>query len=105
MRVRMVVSIIAVAAGILMIVSSGSAGSAAAGGTVLFGAEQEPGILNTAIIGGNLFWGGEVVSPVFPTTFRIYPNFSIRPELVSNVTLTKRPFSLTYHIKKNAVWY
>src|SRR5690348_8676658 len=90
----------------LAVVTTGSASqqSAKAGGTVIFGADQEPGILNTDIIGGNLFWGAEAVSPVFPTTYRIYPDFSIRPELAS-ATVQSNPFRLTYHIKKNAVWY
>src|SRR5436305_12678222 len=69
----------------LAIVTTGSASqqSAQAGGTVIFGADQEPGILNGDIIGGNLFWGSMVISPVFPTTYRVYPDFSFRPELAS----------------------
>ena len=91
----------------LVVVGAGSASqqSAKASGTVIFGADQEPGILNTDIIGGNLFWGAEVVSPVFPTTMRIYPDFSFRPELVSRIKVQQNPFRLTYYIKKNAVWY
>jgi peptide/nickel transport system substrate-binding protein len=90
----------------LIVAAAGSASSqsAKAGGTVVFGAEQEPGILNTDIIGGNLFWGTEVVSPVFPTAYRVYPDYSFRPEVVSGVTVARNPFRLTYHIKKNARW-
>src|SRR5207237_6029612 len=90
----------------LAIVTTGSASqqSAKAGGTVIFGADQEPGILNTDIIGGNLFWGAEVVSPVFPTAYRIYPDFSIRPELAS-AAVQANPFRLPYHINKKPVWY
>ena len=90
----------------LTVVGVGSAShrAAAAGGTVVFGAEQEPGILNTDIIGGNLFWGAEVVSPVFPTTYRIYPDYSFRPEL-AKATVQTNPFRLTYHINRKAVWY
>ena len=91
----------------LTVVGVGSAGqrAATASGTVVFGAEQEPGILNTDIIGGNLFWGSEVISPVFPTTYRIYPDYSFRPELISKVQVQSNPFRLTYHIRKNATWY
>ncbi|TMK33319.1 MAG: hypothetical protein E6G64_04620, partial [Actinobacteria bacterium] len=91
----------------LAIVTTGSASqqSAQAGGTVVFGAEQEPGILNGDIIGGNLFWGSMVISPVFPSAYRVYPDFSFRPDLVSNVKVQTNPFRLTYYIKKNAVWY
>jgi peptide/nickel transport system substrate-binding protein len=104
MRARLVVSTIAAAAAILVIVGSGSARPAAVGGTVIFGADQEPGILNGDIIGGNLFWGSMVISPVFPTTYRVYPDFSFRPELAT-ATVQQNPFRLTYHINKKAVWY
>jgi peptide/nickel transport system substrate-binding protein len=91
----------------LAIVTTGSASqqSAKASGTVIFGAEQEPGILNADIIGGNLFWGAMAISPVFPTTYRVYPDFSFRPELVTSVKVQTNPFRLTYHIKKAATWY
>jgi len=90
----------------LAIVTTGSASqqSAKASGTVIFGADQEPGILNGDIIGGNLFWGAEVISPVFPTSYRVYPDFSFRPEL-AKATVQTNPFRLTYHINKKAVWY
>jgi peptide/nickel transport system substrate-binding protein len=83
---------------------SASQNSAQAKGTVVFGADQEPGILNTNIIGGDLFWGAQAVSPVFATTFRVHPDFSFRPEVISKATITKNPFSITYYIKKNAKW-
>jgi peptide/nickel transport system substrate-binding protein len=83
---------------------SASQNSAQSKGTVIFGADQEPGILNTNIIGGDLFWGGQAVSPVFATTFRVHPDFSFRPEVISKATITKSPFSVTYFIKKNAKW-
>src|SRR5438128_2028890 len=91
----------------LAIVTTGSASqqSANAGGTVVFGAEQEPGILNGDIIGGNLFWGSMVISPVFPSAYRVFPDFSFRPDLVTTVKVQTNPFRLTYFIKKNAVWY
>src|SRR5436190_19542716 len=90
----------------LTVVGVGSAGqrAATASGTVIFGADQEPGILNTDIIGGNLFWGAEAVSPVFPSTYRVYPDFSFRPEL-AKATVQTNPFRLTYRINKKAVWY
>src|SRR5262249_36342431 len=92
----------------LAILTAGSASQAAseAGGTVVFGLDgTEPGLLNTEIIGGNLFTTAEIVSPVFPTTYRVYPDFSFHPQLVSRVKVQSRPFRLTYYIKKNATWY
>jgi peptide/nickel transport system substrate-binding protein len=90
----------------LAVVTSGSASpsSKAASGTVVFGADQEPGILNTNIIGGDVFWGGQVVSPVLATTYRVFPDFTFRPELISKATVTRKPFSVTYYIKKSAKW-
>src|SRR5947208_16086599 len=85
----------------LAIVTTGSASqqSAKASGTVIFGADQEPGILNGDIIGGNLFWGAEVISPVFPTSYRVYPDFSFRPEL-AKATAQTNPFPPTLHTKQ-----
>jgi peptide/nickel transport system substrate-binding protein len=83
---------------------SASQNSAQAKGTVIFGADQEPGILNTNIIGGDLFWGAQAVNPVFASTYRVFPDFSFRPEVISKATITKSPFSVTYYIKKNARW-
>ena len=90
----------------LVAVASGAASPASkdAGGTVVFGADQEPGILNTNIIGGDPFWGAEIASPVFATTYRVYPDFTFHPEVISKATITKNPFSVTYYIKKNAHW-
>src|SRR5262249_55892706 len=98
--------VMVVAALAIMATGSASGQSVAAGGTVVLGADgAEPGILNTQLIGGKLFWGAEVVSPVFPTAFRVYPDFSFHPELVSKVKVQTNPFRLTYSIKKSAVWY
>ncbi len=83
---------------------SASQNSAQSKGTIIFGADQEPGILNTNIIGGDLFWGSQVVSPVFATSFRVNPDFSLRPEVITKATITKSPFSVTYYIRKNAKW-
>src|SRR5436190_1894778 len=106
MHLRKVWLLAGVVLAALAIVTTGSASqqSAKAGGTVIFGADQEPGILNGDIIGGNLFWGTEVISPVFPTTYRVFPDFSFRPEL-AKATVQTKPFRLTYHIMKNATWY
>jgi len=75
------------------------------GGTVVFGAEQEPTILNTQLVGGDLFWTAQIMSPVFPAAYRIFPDFSTRPDLVQDGSVTKKsPFTVVMHIKKNAKW-
>jgi peptide/nickel transport system substrate-binding protein len=106
MRLRLLISLFAAAATAAGLAGSATTAGSSAGaaGTVVFGADQEPGILNTNIIGGDLFWGSQVVSPVFATTYRVTPDFSFRPELISKATITKKPFSVTYFIKKNAKW-
>ena len=38
--------------------------AAAAGGTVIFGADQEPRTLNTLTVEGNALWGSLVLQPV-----------------------------------------
>jgi peptide/nickel transport system substrate-binding protein len=88
-------------------VGTGSASqtSAQAKGTVVFGADQEPGILNTWIIGGDLFWGGQAVNPTVSVSYRIFPDFTFHPEVITKATITKNPFTVTYYIKKNAQWY
>src|SRR5436190_21637249 len=96
MHLRKVWLLAGVVLAALAIVTTGSASqqSAKASGTVIFGADQEPGILNTDIIGGNLFWGAEAVSPVFPSTYRVYPDLTSgrsRPR----ATLQTTPFRLT----------
>jgi ABC-type transport system substrate-binding protein len=49
--------------------------------------------LNTNIIGGDVFWGGQAVSPVLATTYRVFPDFTFRPELISKATVTRKPFA------------
>jgi peptide/nickel transport system substrate-binding protein len=41
---------------------------------------------------------------VFEGAFEIGPNLTYRPSLVSRVTLTEEPFTLTYHIRPEARW-
>jgi peptide/nickel transport system substrate-binding protein len=102
-----------VAAALLSLAVAGSALAAKpkpkrtlpSGGTVVFGAEQEPTILNPHLVGGDLFWTSQVASPVLPAAFRIQPDFSIQPDLASDGKVLKRnPFTVVIHIRKNANW-
>jgi peptide/nickel transport system substrate-binding protein len=74
------------------------------GGTVLFGADQEPGTLNVFVVGGDHLWAAAAHFPVMAGTFTITPRFQYRNDLVSKVTFTRKPFAVTYYIKKNARW-
>jgi len=75
------------------------------GGTVLFGDEQEPTILNGWLIDGNSLVTSKVNSNVFPGAYVIQPDFSYAPSLIDGeAEFTEDPFSVTYTIREEAVW-
>jgi peptide/nickel transport system substrate-binding protein len=74
------------------------------GGTVVFGADQEPGTLNTFIVGGDHLWASNAHYPTMAGTFTVTRQGTYRNDLVTRVKFTRRPFSVTYYIKKNARW-
>jgi len=96
---------VAVLAG-LALVTTGSASqtSSKAGATFVIGLEQEPTILNTSIIGGDALANVYISVPMWAGAYKITPNFSYLPELVSSVQVQQNPLRLTYHIKKSAYW-
>jgi len=90
----------------LVLVATGSARqtSSKAAGTMVIGLEQEPTILNTSIIGGDALANVYISVPLWSGAYKITPNFTYAPEVVSSVQVQQSPFRLTYHIKKNAYW-
>jgi peptide/nickel transport system substrate-binding protein len=90
----------------LVLVATGSARqtSSKAGGTLVVGLEQEPGILNGQITGGDALATAYVLEPLFESAFKLYPNFAFKPDLITSVKVQQHPFRLTYHIKKSAMW-
>jgi peptide/nickel transport system substrate-binding protein len=75
------------------------------GGTVLFGDEQEPTILNGFLIDGNSLVTSKVVNNVFPGAYVIQPDFSYEPWLIDGeAEFTEDPFSVTYTIRDEAEW-
>jgi peptide/nickel transport system substrate-binding protein len=74
------------------------------GGTVVFGADQEPGTLNSFIVGGDHLWTYNAHLPVMSGTYIVTRQGTYKNDLVSKVTFTRRPFTVTYQIKKNARW-
>jgi peptide/nickel transport system substrate-binding protein len=75
------------------------------GGTLLFGAEQEPDCLNALLNPCNQFWASMMTqTPVISTAYIIQPDFSYKPTLISKATLQLRPMRLTYFIKPQARW-
>jgi peptide/nickel transport system substrate-binding protein len=74
------------------------------GGTVVFGADQEPGTLNSFIVGGDHLWTSNAHYPTMAGTYQVTRQGTYKNDLVSNVKFTRRPFSVTYFIKRGAKW-
>ena len=76
-----------------------------AGGTVLFGDEQEPTILNGFLIDGNSLVTSKVFNNQFPGAYVIQPDFTFEPWVIEGeAEITEDPFSVTYTIKDEADW-
>ncbi len=83
----------------LLASSSAMAGSdVRRGGTVVFGADQEPGTLNPFIVGGDHLWTSNAHYPTMAGTFTVTRQGTYRNDLVSRVKFVRRPFSVTYFI-------
>jgi peptide/nickel transport system substrate-binding protein len=74
------------------------------GGTLLFGAEQEPPCLNNNLNDCNNTWGAYVAEMVIPGVFTVKPDFSYVLDLASSAKLQLNPMRLTYTIKPEAKW-
>ncbi len=76
-----------------------------AGGTVLFGDEQEPTILNGFLIDGNSLVTSKVFNNQFPGAYVIQPDFTLEPWVIEGeAEITEDPFSVTYTIRDDADW-
>ena len=103
----------ALAAGVLsaLLVSIAPAAAAAEpvdlislGGTAVVGVDVDPLCLNVVLDDCNVAVAHTVVTPVLAGAFRVRPDFSFEPMLVDRVDVQAQPFTLTYHIKRRAVW-
>ncbi len=75
------------------------------GGTVVFGADQEPAIVNPSIQEGILFATSVVVAPVLYPLWRITPELDYEPLLLDGEPeVQEDPFRVTYTLKEEAVW-
>src|SRR3989442_15793032 len=75
------------------------------GGTLTFGAEQEPPGLNIVLTCCTAFWGQvTAITPVLKGAFQQQPDLSYKEDLVTKVDEVRKPFTLTYHIKPEAKW-
>jgi peptide/nickel transport system substrate-binding protein len=74
-------------------------------GGAIASAANEPSCLNDFLVaacGVNV--GPPVSFLVFKGAFKLAPDYTLRPDLVSRVEVTKKPFTLTYHIRSEAHW-
>jgi len=75
------------------------------GGTLIFGAEQEPSdSLNVNLGCCNLAWASWIGNPVFQGAHQVQPNFTYKPNIISGAKITRRPFTVTYTIRQAARW-
>jgi peptide/nickel transport system substrate-binding protein len=80
-------------------------GPAATGGTVIFGADQEPRTLNTFTVEGNAAWGSYVLAPVVTWGSKYNNRGVLVHDLLQSVTLNDQsPLTVTYRIKPAAKW-
>lgn len=75
------------------------------GGTLIFGAEQEPGGLNANLACCSLAWTTWIVNQVIEGAFEVQPDFTYKPDLVeSEPVVTEDPFTITYKVRDEATW-
>jgi peptide/nickel transport system substrate-binding protein len=73
--------------------------------TLVFGAEQDVNGFNTNLECCNQFWGVVIGnSAVLRGAFIIDSKLQYVPDVISSAKVTASPFSVTYNIRKNAVW-
>jgi len=86
--------------------SSPSAAKVRVGGSVIFGADQEPRHLNDFIEGGDHLWANAAHYPTMAGTFIITPKFTYKNDLVTSAKFKKngRRMTVTYKINPKAKW-
>lgn len=78
---------------------------AAAGGTVIFGADQEPRTLNTFTVEGNSSWGSLVLQPAITFAVKYDNKGKLVMDLMEKQTLNSTsPQVVTYQLKSAAKW-
>ena len=93
----------------MVFAAGGSAGTSQTpkkGGTVVFGAEQEPPCMNTILAGCNNTWTSWTAFTSLRGLYIQKPDFTIVPDIAAGPAkvIDKSPFTLQVSIKKNAVW-
>src|SRR5437773_318232 len=93
-RMKKLVLLAAVVFTVTILVGTGAAkqASSQAKGTMVIGLEQEPGILNGWITGGDALATVYVTSPMLSSAYRLKPNMVFQPELITRVKVQQNPF-------------
>lgn len=80
-------------------------GANAVGGTIVFGADQEPRTLNTFTVEGNALWGSLVLQPVITFATKYDNRGRLIMDLMEKQTLNgEKPQVVTYQLKSAAKW-
>lgn len=75
------------------------------GGSVTFGADQEPAILNEWLTEGNLAATSNITKAIMYPLWRITPDFAYEPLLLDGEPeVSEDPFTVTYTLKDEANW-
>ena len=79
------------------------------GGSIVFGHEQEPAILNNALVEGNLLATSIVTRQLLLGAYRVTPDFEYVPELIDGEAEPDggedgEPFTVTWNIREEAAW-
>ncbi|HET7327582.1 MAG TPA: ABC transporter family substrate-binding protein [Nocardioidaceae bacterium] len=80
-------------------------GGSISDGTIVFGADQEPAILNPWLSEGNLQATHTLSLAMLYPLWRVTPDFEYEPLLLDGVPKVSRdPFTVTYKLKEEAAW-
>ncbi len=75
------------------------------GGTVVFGADQEPAVMIPITTSGNLFATTVITTPILESAYEVLPDFSYAPQLLADeAEVSEDGRSITYTIKDEATW-
>src|SRR5438105_10181477 len=75
-----------------------------AGGTLIFGSEQEPPCMNLNLNDCNNTWANYYGQLVLRGVYMVNPRFVYTNDLVTKVSLQLNPQRVTYNIRPNASW-
>jgi peptide/nickel transport system substrate-binding protein len=74
------------------------------GGTLIFGAEQEPPCMNPNLNDCNNTWQAYFTQLVLRSSYVVNPQYQYVPDLITRTRLQLNPERVTYFIKPNAKW-